>query len=59
MELELGPEADVTLPHPCQSGYAAVAVAICIQIPVLHVPSFVRVAPKYLKLNTSSFFHRP
>ena len=35
---------------------AAVAVAIHIQISVLHVPSFVRVAPKYLKLDTGFQF---
>ena len=34
----------------------AVAAAICIWISVLQVPSFVRVAPKYLKLDTSSSF---
>ena len=34
----------------------AVAVAIHIQISVLQIPSFVRVAPKYLKLDTSSSF---
>ena len=34
----------------------AVAVAIHIWISVLQVPSFVRVAPKYLKLDTSSSF---